>query len=109
MATSEDIKALFPAMMDRFRPEKADGVDATIQFSLSGDNGGDYTVVVKDGAVDWSEGAATDPDMVFKASADDFHKLVNGEMNPVQAFMMGKVKVNNMDLGMKMVNIFQMT
>lgn len=109
MSTNEEITALFPVMMERFRPEKAEGVDATIQFELSGDSGGTYWVKIADKACEYGEGDVAEPDMVFKAADEDFKSLIEGNMNPVQAFMMGKIKVNNMDLGMKMVNIFQMT
>ena len=42
MASSEEIASIFPQMAENFIPEKAEGVDATIQFELSGDNGGNF-------------------------------------------------------------------
>jgi len=44
--------------------------------------------------------------MTVRSSADDFYALVNGQLNPMQAFMMGKLKVTDMGLGMKMTQIF---
>ena len=37
MATAEEVQDLFPAMVERFLPEKASGINATILFDLSGD------------------------------------------------------------------------
>ena len=52
MPTQEEIAAVFPEMTQRFQPEKAEGVDATILFDLSGDNGGQYWVKIADGTVE---------------------------------------------------------
>ena len=50
MANAEDVQALFPAMVDRFLPEKAADINATILFDLGGDNGGYYWIKIADGA-----------------------------------------------------------
>ena len=34
MATSEEIKSIFPEMVERLIPEKAEGVNVLIQFDL---------------------------------------------------------------------------
>jgi len=107
MATQEEINGIFPAMMDNFRADKADGVDAMIQFDLSGDNGGKYWVKISGGDVSHGEGDV-EADMTVKAAADDFFDIANGSSNPMQAFMMGKIKVDDMGLGMKMIQIFNM-
>jgi putative sterol carrier protein len=106
MATSEEISQIFPAMVERFRADKAADLDAVIQFDLSGDNGGTYWVKIAGGTCTTGAGAAENPSMTVRAAADDFFSLVNGSMNPMQAFMMGKLKVSDMGLGMKMTQIF---
>lgn len=107
MATQEEINGIFPAMVDNFIPEKASGVNATIQFELSGDNGGVYWVKIEEGSVTHGDGEA-EADMTVKAAADDFHGIASGETNPMQAFMMGKIKLDDMGLGMKMIAMFGM-
>jgi putative sterol carrier protein len=106
MATQDEIKAVFPQMLERFNAEKAAGVNTIIQFNLTGDNGGSYWVKIADGAVETGEGENADSGMTFTSSADDFFALVNGNLNPMQAFMMGKIKVSDVGMGMKMINIF---
>ncbi|MGJ3237891.1 MAG: SCP2 sterol-binding domain-containing protein [Anaerolineae bacterium] len=107
MATQEEINSIFPAMVENFQADKAEGVNAIIQFELSGDNGGEYWVQIADGAVTTGEGSV-EPDMTVKAAADDFHDIVTGKTNPMQAFMMGKIKLDDMGLGMKMIAMFGM-
>jgi len=39
-----------------------------------------------------------------KATADDFHNIISGKMNPMQAFMTGKIKVQgDTSLAMKLM------
>ncbi len=108
MATSQEIAGIFPIMVERFNADKAEGLDAVIQFELSGDNGGLFWVKIASGACEAGQGQAENPQMTVKAAADDFFSLVNGGINPMQAFMMGKLKVSDMSLGMKMTQIFGM-
>lgn len=108
MASQEEIRAIFAQMESNFNADKAQGVNATILFDLSGDNGGAYWVKIANGTVESGEGQTNSPDMTLKASADDFYALVTGNLNPMQAVMMGKIKISDVQLGMKMMNIFQL-
>ena len=107
MATADEVKSLFPAMVDRFLPEKAGDINATILFDLSGDNGGYFWLKIADGAATTGDGELSDPAMTVKASADDWFAVATGEMNAMQAFMTGKLKIlGDMGLAMKMQTIF---
>ena len=45
--------------------------------------------------------------MTVKASADDWHAVATGQLNAMQAFMTGKLKIlGDMGLAMKMQTIF---
>lgn len=107
MATADDVKGLFPAMVERLIPEKAAGINAIILFDLSGDNGGQFWVKVADGSAETGEGSINDPAMTVKAAADDWFAVATGQMNAMQAFMTGKIKIlGDMGLAMKMQTIF---
>lgn len=93
MASREEVANLFPTMVSRFDPQKAEGINATIQFDLSGDNGGQYWLRLADGTASYGEGQAENPKMTLRSSADDFHSMLAGNMNPMQAFMTGKIKI----------------
>lgn len=109
MATQEQIAELFTNMKDNFQPGKAEGVDAVIQFDLEGEGGGQYWVKVADGTCDVGEGAADNPRMTVKTTADMWWEIANGRVNVMQAFMGGKLKVQgDMNLGMKMQGMFGM-
>ncbi len=44
------VKETFEAMSTKFRADKAAGTNATIQYDVSGDGGGTWHAVIKDGA-----------------------------------------------------------
>ena len=107
MATAEEVRSVFPAMVERFLPEKALGVDATILFDLSGDNGGYYWIKVAEGIAEAGEGEPEQASMTVRASADDWFAVATGQMNAMQAFMTGKLKIlGDMGLAMKMQTMF---
>lgn len=89
----EDIAKIFPGMVAKFDPKKAEGINAAIQFDLSGENGGMWWLKIADGQASVGEGAAENPKMTLKATADDFGSMMAGQLNPMQAFMTGKIKV----------------
>ncbi len=100
---------IFAKIPERFNAEKASDVNMTLVFSLSGDNGGDWTIKIADGAVDVNEGAADSPNATINMDGDDYVKMMSGELNPMMAFMSGKVKVDgDLNSVMKMQSIFGM-
>ncbi|MCA9889474.1 MAG: SCP2 sterol-binding domain-containing protein [Anaerolineae bacterium] len=107
MPTQEEVAQIFPEMVERFQPQKAGDMNTTIFFDLSGDNGGQYWVKIADGGAEHGTGTVT-ADMTVRSSADDFYDLVNGDLNPMNAVMFGKVKVSDVGIGMKMMNIFNL-
>ena len=53
------------------------------------------------------EGETANPTITVVATADDYLKMVNGDLSAMSAFMAGKVKVKgNMGLAMKLQSIF---
>lgn len=101
MATSEEVAGIFSEMVQRFDPAKAQGLNATIQFDLSGDNGGSYWLRVADGIAESGTGQSESPRLTLKSKADDFVSMLNGSLNPMQAFMSGKIKIQG-DTGLAM-------
>lgn len=83
-------------MKDNFDHAKAQGVDAAIVYELSGDGGGVWTLRVVDGALSVDEGTPSSDQAAaatVRMSADDFVKVALGQMNPMQGFMSGKIKI----------------
>jgi putative sterol carrier protein len=92
-----------------FLPEKAVGVDAVIQYHLTGDEGGDWIITIKDGKCTVAEGVADNPTMTMTADAKDFGDVLTGKANGMQYFMGGKLKLaGDLNLAMKLTSFFKM-
>lgn len=104
MTSHEDLAAVFDKMASRFDPKKVEGINATIQFDLTGDAGGQFWLRIAEGQLETGGGAVESPKMTLKASADDFYSMMTGGLNPMQAFMTGKVKIQgDTSLAMKLM------
>ena len=98
---------IFAEMPQAFRADKAGDLRATFQFSLSGEGGGDWAVTIADGACTVTEGKSDNPNITIGMAADDFVKMIGGELQPVTAFMQGKIKLQgDMNLAMKLQEVF---
>ena len=105
MENFSDIINNLPSQIDL---EKTKGVHAKIQISISGEGGGEWSVTVDNGKVTVEPGQLTNPQLVIKSSAENALKLIRGELNPMSAFMTGKVKINgDMGLAMKLFNLLK--
>lgn len=85
---------IFANITERFNAGKAAGMNMTIAFNLSGDNGGQWAVQVKDGSASVVEGDVESPTATINMAADDYVAMTTGKLNPMMAFMSGKVKVD---------------
>lgn len=84
---------LFENMPARFQSDKAADTNMTLLFDLTGDGGGQWNIHIADGKLAVNEGGAADPTATVKMDAADFQAMSNGSLNPMMAFMTGKVKV----------------
>jgi putative sterol carrier protein len=97
-------------MPGAFLPEKAGDMDSVIQFKLTGEEAGDWIVIIKDGACKVEEGEYEDPTMTLSADSQDYKDIVTGKVNPMNSFMAGKVKLQgNLNLAMKFAEIFKLS
>lgn len=105
--SSEEIARIFPAMVEYFIPEKAVGVDAVVQFELSGDNGGVFWLKINDGTAQTGLGSVDDAKMTVRAAADDYFDLAVGNLDPIKAFTSGRVKIQgDMGLAIRLTTMF---
>jgi putative sterol carrier protein len=103
------VKETFEAMPGRFRADKAAGTNATIQYDISGDGGGTWNAVIKDGTCAVTPGAAASPNLTLQISAQDWLDMLSGKQSGQMLFMSGKLKVKgDMGLAMKLGSLFQM-
>jgi putative sterol carrier protein len=91
-----------------FIPEKANGIDATIQLHLTGDGGGDWAILIHDQKIEAVPGEVSNPRLVMSGDAQDVLGVLSGQTDAMRAFMQGKFKVQgDVSLGMKMMGMFR--
>lgn len=102
-----DVSKIMMDIPKHFNPELAKGVSATIQCLFSGEQASNWVIDIDDQTCTVEEGLADDPDMTIKAKGEDGVKILMGEMDPMRAYMLGKVKVlGDLSLGMKLAKLF---
>jgi putative sterol carrier protein len=103
------IEELFEKLPSAFLPEKAGDMDTVIQFELTGDEPGDWAVIIKDGTAKVEKGKQENPAMVLSADSQDYKDIVTGRINAMNAFMQGKVKLQgNLNMAMKFAEVFKL-
>ena len=103
------IAELMEKMPDAFIPEKAEGVDAVVHFKFTGGEAGEWNAVIKDGKCEVAQGIPRrQPTMTLTADSSDYIKLFTGELDGMQAFMQGKLKLGgDLNLAMKLMQMFK--
>ena len=94
------------SLPSRVAPEAIEGMETVFQFDISGEQGIQATVALKDGKVDYQEGLHGQAKCVVTASDENLKKVLKGELNPMMAVMTGKIKISNAGEMMKYAKIF---
>jgi len=91
-------------LADPAQQAQAKEIDAIYQFHVTGDNGGDWVVNLRDCVV--NGGTSGDADCTITIDSNDFVGLVQGTVAGPQLFMMGKLQIaGNMALAMKLGDV----
>jgi putative sterol carrier protein len=103
------VAELFEKMPGQFQVDKAGDMNAVILFDLSGEGGGQWSVTIAGGKCEVTQGAAASPKATVRMDAGDYKDMVTGKLNPMMAFMSGKVKVEgDLNSVMKFQQVFGM-
>jgi putative sterol carrier protein len=93
------VDGIFSLMPELFLAEKAAGVKASVYYQVTGEGGGDYTCLIEDGGFTLLREAKPDATSTVVIAAEDWIALNEGKLDPMQAFMTGKLKGTG-DLGL---------
>jgi putative sterol carrier protein len=109
MEMSLTIADLMGKMPGAFIPEKATGVDAVVHFKFTGAEPGEWNAVIKEGKCEVAQGIPhSKPTMTLTADSVDYIKIFTGELDGMQAFMQGKIKLGgDLNLAMKLMQMFK--
>ncbi|MHB0884891.1 MAG: SCP2 sterol-binding domain-containing protein [Bacillota bacterium] len=102
MATTREIIAEMEKRLAA-NPAKLQGINAVYQFTLTGDDGGNWQVKVEGGQATFSEGTPDKANCTITMSSADFKEMVGGKLNATAAFMSGRLRIaGDMALAMKL-------
>jgi putative sterol carrier protein len=103
------ISDLMEKMPGAFIPEKAVGVDAVVHFKFTGEEPCEWNAVIKEGACVVAQGIPhSKPTMTLTSDSADYIKIFTGELDGMQAFMQGKIKLaGDLNLAMKLTQMFK--
>lgn len=101
--------ALFAQMTQRMAadPTLVQRVNAVYQFNVHGDDGGAWVVDLKNGAGQVWSGQHEAADCIITINQDDFVALASGRINPINAFMQGRIRVQgDIMMATRLQNLF---
>jgi putative sterol carrier protein len=88
---------------NRFKPEKAKGIDVIVQVDINGNNGGNWIVKIKEQKLEVKEGIHQSPNLSLKMAEKDYLDLINGKTSAEKAFFSGKIQFKgNITLALKL-------
>jgi putative sterol carrier protein len=89
----ETVETAILGMAMTFDAKAASGTEATIQFHVTGADGGDFWVRIADGACESSEGSVPSPDLTIRTPDSVWLRIARGELDGAQALLDGHYAV----------------
>jgi putative sterol carrier protein len=92
-------------LLGRLDSSKTAGLEAVIHMNITGSDGGDWTIIIKDQKVEVNEGGHPSPEIAVKIADVDFVDLINGRLSALAAFMSGKIQFKgSLALGLRLID-----
>jgi putative sterol carrier protein len=95
------VKEFLQLLPGRLNSDAAEDLDAVYQFDLSGAEGGQYILTIRDGACQIAEGMHADPHVVLSMAGEDCIKILKGQLSGPAVAMSGRLKISG-DIGLAM-------
>jgi putative sterol carrier protein len=104
------INDLMELLCNSFQAERSAGIEAAIQVHLSGEKGGDYGIVIKDKGCSANPGILPASTLKLEAAAQDVLDMYAGRLDPMKAFMQGKLRVSgDKAMALKLTTMFRLS
>jgi len=101
------VKELFDAMPSAFNASRAQGLNAIIQYDITGHGGGHWHVIIDNAVCSVIEGSARNANLTLEISAEDWLDMSSGKQSGQMLFMSGRLKLRgDMALAMKLGTLF---
>jgi putative sterol carrier protein len=91
-------------------PEADRTVEAVVHFKFTGAEPGEWNAVIQAGKCEVAQGIPrTKPSITLSADSSDFSRIASGELDGMQAFMSGRLRISgDMDQAMRVLRMFKM-
>ena len=101
------VAEIFEIMEKLFNPAAAAGMNKIIQWNISGDEAGKWAFKIANQTCELIPGGVEKPDLTMMMSDQDWLAIAEGKLDPMNAFMTGKVKTaGDMMLAMRIPQLF---
>lgn len=102
------IRQIIEGMPSRFNPDAAKGLNAILQFKLSGDNGEDFYAEISDANCKLQQGVHQKPSLTLKMSDRTYIDMVMGRITGQEAFFRRKLRYEGpISLAVKLHKFFR--
>lgn len=102
------VEEIFMRMESLFMAERAEGVNASVAYKITGEGGGEFTCIVANLQFTLLRELKTDASATVTISAEDWIALNEGRLDPMAAYMSGKLKASgDQNLLMKFPKLFK--
>jgi putative sterol carrier protein len=103
MEPKTPIEFLEKELPARFKPEKTEGVDVTVQLNIEGPQGGKWVATIRDKKLSVTKGTDPSPVLALTMKDNDFMDLINKKISAEKAFFTGKIQFKgNITLALKL-------
>lgn len=101
--TAKEIIASIPF---RIKKDKTTDYSTIFHFDISGENGGQYTLLVNKGEAKIEDGFQGVAECIVTANDKTYEDIELGKLDPTMAFMSGQIKVSNIGAMMQFAKYF---
>ena len=101
------VRELFLGMPQAFQADKAAGENLVFQFHITGEEAGDWQVIIAEGQCRVAEGVHPQPTVTLTLKDQDWLDLARGKLSGMKAVMTGRLKIKgNLMAAQKLNTLF---